>query len=304
MIAGPLRLGGGDPAYACYCFDPEVASRIEHSDIVFVGTFEGRNDQALNFTVSQYLKGDGEVDVWINGGNRASTCSAFEGDTPPSGGKYLIFANETGGGDPVTDGCAGNVEVTSYQGNRDYREALSLLNLGALGEGSAGEPALDCPYFPVASAVQTADLVFVGSISAQDGTDVHFDVDRYFKGTGQAEVTVDWLTLGGVASDLAEVWSGRHMKVLVFAARTSDGSYTTDDCAGNVGFAIDSHSVIAEIEAITGPGTPPQSASLQEEDSKRDKDTPWAVVLPLAFAIPLAVLLVPAFLRKRTPGGH
>jgi hypothetical protein len=32
------------------------------------------------------------------------------------------------------------------------------------------------------------------------------------------------------------------------------------------------------------------------------ESTPWAVVLPLAFIIPLAVLIVPAFFLRR--GGH
>ncbi|MEX0682858.1 MAG: hypothetical protein WD904_00095 [Dehalococcoidia bacterium] len=40
-----------------------------------------------------------------------------------------------------------------------------------------------------------------------------------------------------------------------------------------------------------------------QADSDHEKDTPWAVVLPLAFAIPLATLLLPTFLRKRS-GGH
>jgi hypothetical protein len=42
----------------------------------------------------------------------------------------------------------------------------------------------------------------------------------------------------------------------------------------------------------------------QEEPAEDEatEDTPWAVVLPLAFGIPLAVLLLPAFLRKRSLG--
>jgi hypothetical protein len=46
----------------------------------------------------------------------------------------------------------------------------------------------------------------------------------------------------------------------------------------------------------------PGNVSRQEVPDDASKDTPWAIVLPLAFAIPLAVLFVPAFLRKRSPG--
>ena len=40
----------------------------------------------------------------------------------------------------------------------------------------------------------------------------------------------------------------------------------------------------------------------ESEPAEGDKSTPWAVILPIAFAIPLAVLIVPALLRRR--GGH
>ena len=46
-------------------------------------------------------------------------------------------------------------------------------------------------------------------------------------------------------------------------------------------------------------GRSPGTVAPQEEHTK---DTPWAIILPIAFAIPLAVLVVPAFLRRR--GGH
>jgi len=56
------------------------------------------------------------------------------------------------------------------------------------------------------------------------------------------------------------------------------------------------------IETVTGPGGPPKGLPPQPDAEEHEKDTPWAVVLPLAFAIPVAVLLIPAFLRKRTAG--
>ncbi len=46
----------------------------------------------------------------------------------------------------------------------------------------------------------------------------------------------------------------------------------------------------------------PGEAPPQDEPAEPNESTPWAVILPIAFAIPLAVLVVPALLRRR--GGH
>jgi hypothetical protein len=55
---------------------------------------------------------------------------------------------------------------------------------------------------------------------------------------------------------------------------------------------------VAGVDAPAADGT----SITQDAETDDEKDTPWAVVLPIAFAIPLATLLVPAFLRKRTAG--
>lgn len=60
----------------------------------------------------------------------------------------------------------------------------------------------------------------------------------------------------------------------------------------------------ATVVTIEAPVSGTEVVAQTDDSEANDKDTPWAVVLPLAFAIPLAVLLVPAFLSKRTPGGH
>jgi hypothetical protein len=62
----------------------------------------------------------------------------------------------------------------------------------------------------------------------------------------------------------------------------------------------DAVSVIEDRIEITEGGE--ESEPKQPESEEHDKDTPWAVVLPLSFAIPLAVLFLPALLRRRTPG--
>ena len=56
------------------------------------------------------------------------------------------------------------------------------------------------------------------------------------------------------------------------------------------------------IKLISGGGIVVGEAPPEDVPTEHTESTPWAVVLPLAFAIPLAVLVVPAFLRRR--GSH
>ena len=51
-----------------------------------------------------------------------------------------------------------------------------------------------------------------------------------------------------------------------------------------------------------GLGSQPGDTPPQEEPAEPGASTPWAIILPIAFAIPLAVLVVPALIRRR--GGH
>ena len=57
------------------------------------------------------------------------------------------------------------------------------------------------------------------------------------------------------------------------------------------------------IKLVSGGGTAVEQAPPQEEPAEHTEDTPWAIILPIAFAIPLAVLFVPAVLH-RWRGGH
>ncbi|HUF53359.1 MAG TPA: hypothetical protein VMR52_06270 [Dehalococcoidia bacterium] len=65
----------------------------------------------------------------------------------------------------------------------------------------------------------------------------------------------------------------------------------------------DNGTVAAATISVETPMTAAE-AIRQEEHDEATEDTPWLIVLPLAFAIPLAVLLVPAFFGKRRGGGH
>ncbi len=61
-------------------------------------------------------------------------------------------------------------------------------------------------------------------------------------------------------------------------------------------------SVSPEDSGGDGPAAQPGEAPPQDEPAEPTASTPWAIILPIAFAIPLAVLVVPALLRRRA--GH
>ena len=201
---------------------------------------------------------------------------------------------------------------------------FALLFAPALGVPAA----LACTPDPDYNPVRDSDIVVLGRVShwvaAEYGKfDSQYDpirlevhVSRVFK--GEVPQTLDlyegrslrreggvngWFgysgTCGAFNSDPAGQWfifalgSGGSYDPSIFntfrIGEALDGSQYESALAwlarhgeGQPGFNLDGYP----------PGTvPPQ-----------DESTPWAVVLPLAFAIPLAVLFVPAFLRRRA--GH
>ncbi len=164
--------------------------------------------------------------------------------------------------------------------------------------------ACSCISQTVEERVEGSDLVFVGTLVRLEGAWPVFAVERYYKGSGSAELTVSD-PLGGGAScsyfDQEGVVDDER-DFLVFAYFGASG-YSTGLCSGNA--AADNlgyDSYVAQIIALTGPGQPPDGSPPHDEPTEHTESTPWAVILPLAFAIPLAVLVVPAFLRRR--GGH
>jgi hypothetical protein len=169
----------------------------------------------------------------------------------------------------------------------------------------------------VEERVRSADLVAIGTVTAlyeeritfdsKSGegelvdTDGVFAIDAYYKGTGPTEIPVDD-PISGACGFLSSDSVGREA---VLFLDLSDGEYVTHLCAGSNFISGDEDSraeMIAGIEVVTGPGQTPDAPS-QEEPADHTEDTPWAIILPLAFGIPLAVLVVPAFLR-RGGGGH
>ena len=173
--------------------------------------------------------------------------------------------------------------------------------------------ACSCVETTVGDRVHAADVVAIGTLVSLyedetiDGlgivdTDGVFAIDTYYKGSGPSEIAVDDPPDGGTCGFVSGDSIGQEA---VLFLELSDGDYVTHLCAGSNFISGDEDfraETIAAIEAVTGPGQPPVGSPPQDEPTEGDKSTPWAVILPLAFAIPLAVLIIPAFFRRR--GGH
>ena len=176
--------------------------------------------------------------------------------------------------------------------------------------------ACSCVETTVEERVQSADVVAIGTVVSlfddpadnpgggmtlrdMDGL---VRVSAYYKGSGPPEIAVDDPPDGGTCGFVSSDSVGQDA---VLFLTLSDGEYLTNICAGSHFITGDEDfraETIAAIEAVTGPGQPTDGSPPQDEPTEGDESTPWAVILPLAFAIPLAVLFIPAFLRRR--GGH
>lgn len=182
---------------------------------------------------------------------------------------------------------------------------------------SSSDTAYACSCAPttVEERVQSADVVAIGTVASlyedretvdsKDGeteisdTDGVFAINAYYKGSGPSEIAVDDPPDGGTCGFVASDSVGREA---ILFLELSDGGYLTHLCAGSGFIAGDEDfraEMIAAIEAVTGPAQPPDRSPPQEEPSEGDESTPWAIILPLAFAIPLAVLVIPALIRRR-----
>ncbi len=182
--------------------------------------------------------------------------------------------------------------------------------------------ACSCLQTTVVERVENADVVAIGTVVSvfEDqtteglGSGMLIDMDgvvrvsTYYKGSGPHEIAVDDPPDSGTCGVITERDIGQEIILFLWL---DAGEYLTHLCSGSH-FTYGNEDLraeaIAEIEAVTGPGQPPEGSPPQaspppeEPESPEDdhtESTPWAVVLPLAFAIPLAVLVIPAFLRRR-----
>lgn len=182
--------------------------------------------------------------------------------------------------------------------------------------------ACSCLQLSVEESVQAADVVAIGTVVSvyEDQTteglgsgrlidmDGLVRVSTYYKGSGPHEIAVDDPPDSGTCGVITERDIGQEIILFLWL---DAGEYLTHLCSGShfiYGNDDLRAAALAEIEAVTGPGqppdgAPPQASPPQEEpeapEDERDESTPWVIILPLAFAIPLAVLVIPALIRRR-----
>lgn len=180
--------------------------------------------------------------------------------------------------------------------------------------------ACSCAQLSVEETVANADVVaiatvtrLVDDIETYDGeeaggvarggvpdSDGIASVERYLKGSGPAEITVDDPIGDADCGFLDETDLGeRHLLFLT----TDEGVYKTHLCAGNAlltGEFVDEPTVnayLAEVEAITGPGQPPDDSG---PTTPTDDDLPREAFWALAILIPIAFLTAATLsLRRR-----
>jgi len=175
--------------------------------------------------------------------------------------------------------------------------------------------ACSCAQLSVEESVTNADIVAIATVTrmvsapelrGDDGvqdSDGIASVERYLKGSGPVEITVDDPVGDGDCGFLDETHVGeRHL----FFLTTDDGPYRTHLCAGNAvitGKFVDEPTVnayVAEVEAITGPGQAPDD-SQQPTDSTDDDNLPREAFWALAILLPFAFLAGATLVASRRP---
>lgn len=168
--------------------------------------------------------------------------------------------------------------------------------------------ACSCAQPSIEDTVANADVVAVATVTRLvDDADGGFggitdldgiaSVERYLKGSGPAEITIDDPAGDGDCGFLDETDVGeRHL----FFLTTDEDAYKTNLCAGNAlltGEFVDEPTVnayLAEIEAITGPGQAPDDSApiAQTEDDGIPREVFWAfaILLPIAFLATAALV--------------
>lgn len=153
--------------------------------------------------------------------------------------------------------------------------------------------ACSCAFSRLMEYVDHADVIFEGEVTRFENRWATFEVQSYFKGGGFSEVVV--LDYPGDCSFFAH--DQPVSRTYVIFAYLDGGEYRTNSCTGS--FRPEATLTGVSIEALrehTGQDISPSTLA-------EGPDTPWWLILPLAFLIPAATLLVPAFYRRRG-GGH
>lgn len=163
--------------------------------------------------------------------------------------------------------------------------------------------ACSCVQRTTEQVVADSEIVFEGSIQSFSGANPVFTVQQYYKGSAGSPLTVSDPT--GDSASCSYFPNDATGRYLVFA-EASGAEYVTSLCSGNASFADPgTAALVAEVEALTDPGSLPATGGEDEASEEGEtEDLPWVPILILAFAIPVAVLLIPSFFGKGGSGGH
>jgi hypothetical protein len=163
--------------------------------------------------------------------------------------------------------------------------------------------ACSCAQLSVEETVANADVVAIGMVTdllvlgpnvdaARGDVDALVSVSTYLKGSGPPSIAVDDPVGDGDCGFIDETDVGER---LLFFLTTSEGVYKTNLCAGNAlltGEFVDEPTVnayLAEVEAVTGPGQPPDTD--EPTPPAEDDDLPREAFWALALALPIAFLV-------------
>jgi hypothetical protein len=174
--------------------------------------------------------------------------------------------------------------------------------------------ACSCAVQPVAERVAFYSHVVVGTvIGLTDDANEHsspdkdalVSVERYLKGSGADEIVADDPVGGGDCGFFGEASVGRRYVLFLgtddIFGNSDVGALYTHLCAGN---EIASDALIAEVEAVTGPGVPPDDVGAVPGPGTPSEEADGAdfPLLPVAVAAmlgPLGLLAGAAFVWRR-----
>lgn len=189
----------------------------------------------------------------------------------------------------------------------------SIVALAVLLSASAPSAhACSCAPFTTQGYVDQADVIAIGTIiqliddkdigDGPNDLDARVSITRYLKGSGPAEITVDDPPSGGTCGFLDD---GDLGETYLLFLTGSDSPFESNLCSGNTMLIgptpEDGQARLNEVEALTGPGAPPEVAPAP---SGSGSDVPW-LAIGLGSGLGAALLLAASItvVRRRIIGG-
>ena len=153
--------------------------------------------------------------------------------------------------------------------------------------------ACDCVGSTVEERVDRSQLVLIADVISLTEPGAIVQVEHYLKGSGEAVIEVGGRRALGLCGFFDDASIGETCLLFGFESRPESGApLGTSLCSGNAqltgDFAGDiAAQRIAEVEAVTGPGQPPDNAlpiaPAEDDDFPREAFWAAAILLPVAF---------------------